>query len=346
MTFNHVSAHVSAHPGVQNYLDWLALERGRSPRTLEAYGRDLANYLGFVDERGWNLDEMEASKVQEWVHHRRSQGASDATLARGLSTVRNLHRYLVLEEMRQDDPTSKVEMPRVPPGIPKSLSEEEAFRLVTAPALELSRFSEEEGGVSAGRYRARLLRDQAVLETLYGTGMRISELTGLSLGRLEMTSESSASVLVLGKGGKERLLPVGRAAYASLLGWLSPSGRVVLEPERWKSRSDSEALFLNHRGSRLTRQGAWLLVKKYQAAAGIRGTLSPHVLRHSFATHLLDGGADIRTVQELLGHANIRTTQTYTKVSRKRLFEVYEQAHPRASAKAPRDCAALAPSRG
>lgn len=324
--------HTGVHPDVLNYLDWLALERGRSPRTLDAYGQDLANYLGFLDERGWSLDEMDASKVQEWVHHRSSEGASDATLARGLSTVRNLHRYLVLEEMRQDDPTSKVEMPRVPAGIPKSLSEEEACKLVTAPALELSRLSDEEDGGSADARRARLLRDQAVLETLYGTGMRISELTGLSLGRLEMTLESTASVLVLGKGGKERLLPVGRAAYSALALWLSPPGRAVLEPERWKSRSDSEALFLNHRGSRLTRQGAWLLVKKYQRAAGIGGTLSPHVLRHSFATHLLDGGADIRTVQELLGHANIRTTQIYTKVSRKRLFEVYEQAHPRAKA--------------
>lgn len=313
---------------MRNYLDWLSLERGRSPLTLQAYRQDIAHYLGYLEERGWSIEEMSTPRIQEWVHSRRADGLSAATLARGLSAVRNLHRYLVSEETQTDDPSSDVEMPRVPSGIPKALSEEEACRLVTAPDKSLSALLA--AGAKGGRTFARMLRDKAVLETLYGCGVRISELTGASLGSLNIACQSEATLLVRGKGDKERLLPVGKAAFAALSEWLGPHGRAVLEPERWRSRRDSKALFLNHRGSRLTRQGAWLLLKKYQREAGIDAVLSPHVLRHSFATHLLDGGADIRTVQELLGHVNIRTTQLYTKVSRKRLFEVYEAAHPRA----------------
>ncbi len=321
-------------PSVESYLDWLALEKGRSLHTLEAYRQDLTQYLGYMALRGWRLEEMDAVRVQDWVHSRRAEGLSPATVARGLSTVRNLHRYLMLEEMHSDDPTAAVEMPGVPAGIPKALSEEEAERLVTAPSAELEALFGVGDGAESGatsRRRALLLRDRAIMETLYGTGVRISELVGLSIQRLNLSCLDDASVLVLGKGNKERMLPVGSVAFEALGEWLGAFGRPVLEPERWRSKSDSESLFLNHRGGRLTRQGAWQMIRKYQRATGIEG-VSPHVLRHSFATHLLDGGADIRTVQELLGHANISTTQTYTKVSRRRLFEVYYVTHPRARA--------------
>jgi integrase/recombinase XerD len=170
-------------------------------------------------------------------------------------------------------------------------------------------------------------RDRAILETLYGTGMRISELCGLSLGDLDL---GDRLVRVLGKGSKERILPVGRLAAEALTDWLGEEGRLQLEPVRWARRGDQEAIFLNVRGGRLTRQGAWGVVHKYAALVGLEEKLHPHVLRHSCATHLLEHGADIRSVQELLGHASLTTTQRYTKVTAERLRNVYDQAHPRA----------------
>jgi integrase/recombinase XerD len=171
------------------------------------------------------------------------------------------------------------------------------------------------------------LRDRALLELLYATGARISEACGLSLGDFDTEEQL---VRLFGKGAKERIVPYGRHAAQALAEWLGPSGRPHLEPERWARRGDAEAVFLNRRGARLSRQAAWAMVKQYGDRVGIGGKLSPHVLRHSCATHLLDHGADLRVVQELLGHASISTTQIYTKVSQERLFEVYRTAHPRA----------------
>ncbi len=170
-------------------------------------------------------------------------------------------------------------------------------------------------------------RDRAILELLYGTGMRISELCGLSISDLEL---ETGLVRVLGKGGKERLVPVGRLAHQALDAWLSPSGRRHFEPARWPRRQDADAVFLNQRGGRLSRQGAWTLVRRYGDRVGLGDRLSPHVLRHSCATHMLDHGADVRVVQELLGHASVATTQVYTKVSSDRLRSAFESAHPRA----------------
>jgi integrase/recombinase XerD len=172
------------------------------------------------------------------------------------------------------------------------------------------------------------LRDRAILETLYGTGMRISECVGLSLDDFDL---DAALIRVTGKGDKQRLVPVGRLAEAALRAWLAAPGRSELAPENWASRSDQMAVFLNHRGGRLSRQGMWGVIRKYGLQVGIADRLSPHVLRHSCATHMLDHGADIRTVQELLGHASISTTQIYTKVSTERLLAVYRSAHPRAT---------------
>jgi integrase/recombinase XerD len=166
-----------------------------------------------------------------------------------------------------------------------------------------------------------------MLELLYATGARISEVVGLSVGDIDF---DESLVRLFGKGSKERIVPYGSAAGAALDEWFSPSGRAEMVPARWKRRDDAEAVFLNQRGGRLSRQGAWLVINKYGELAGIRDHLSPHVLRHSCATHLLDHGADLRIVQEMLGHASISTTQVYTKVSQERLWEVYRSAHPRA----------------
>ena len=295
----------------EEFLDWLVLSKGRAANTIDAYRRDLAGYLAFGADFGWDHRDVSAAGVLAWVRARLGAGLAAATVKRGLTTVRNFHRWLQLEELRSDDPTVTVELPRVPRGLPKALSEQEAAALVDAPA----------GGGPLAR------RDRAVLETLYGTGVRVSELVGLSLGDMDL---AAASLRVLGKGSKERVAPLGRLARAALEDWLAPAGRGEMEPERWASRDDSEAVFLNRRGTRLSRQGVYQLVRHHGEAAGIAAPLTPHVLRHSFATHLLDNGADIRVVQELLGHAKVTTTQIYTSVSRERLFRVYADAHPRA----------------
>jgi len=209
------------------------------------------------------------------------------------------------------DPSADVELPKVPRGVPKALSEADVERLL--------------GSVIGDEPLPR--RDRAILEVLYGTGLRISELVGLSLADLDL---DAGLLRAFGKGSKERIVPIGRFATAALVAWLGEGGRPEMEPQRWARRGDSEAIFLNTRGGRLSRQGAWMVVHRAGERCGLAGRLSPHVLRHSCATHMLDHGADIRTVQELLGHASITTTQVYTKVSTERLWSVYLQAHPRA----------------
>jgi integrase/recombinase XerD len=225
--------------------------------------------------------------------------------------VRTFHRFLADEGQAPGDPAAFVAPPRVPQGLPKPLTEDEVRSLLDA--------------VVGDEPIAR--RDRALLEVLYGTGARISEVCGLSLGDVDL---DGALLRLFGKGAKERVVPVGRYAREALDAWLSPSGRGRLVPKQWARRSDADAIFLNRRGSRLSRQGAWAIVRQYGDRVGLRDRLSPHVLRHSCATHLLDHGADIRIVQELLGHASISTTQVYTKVSAERLQAVYEAAHPRA----------------
>ncbi len=196
--------------------------------------------------------------------------------------------------------------------MPKALSEAEVGALLEAV----------EGDDPAAR------RDRAILEVLYGTGLRISELVGLSLTDIDL---DAGLLRAFGKGAKERVVPVGRYATAALVAWLGEGGRPELEPDRWARRGDAEAVFLNTRGGRLSRQGAWLAVRRAGERVGLADRLSPHVLRHSCATHMLDHGADVRTVQELLGHASISTTQVYTRVSAERLWSVYRTAHPRAT---------------
>ncbi len=295
----------------EEFLSWMATERGRSANTLAAYRRDLKGYWSWLSELGLTMHSVDRAALDMFVGERRAAGGAPSSVARQVAAIRMLHRFLAEEGMRSDDPTADIEGIRVPAGIPHPLSENEVVSLLAAPP------SNDPVG----------LRDRALLEFLYATGARISEACGLSLGDFD---HEVHLVRLFGKGSKERIVPYGRHAAVALAEWLGPFGRRHLEPERWARRNDSEAVFLNLRGARLSRQAAWAMVKKYGDRVGLGDRLSPHVLRHSCATHLLDHGADLRIVQELLGHASISTTQVYTKVSQQRLFEVYRAAHPRA----------------
>ena len=299
----------------EDFLIWLAVEKGRSKNTLDAYRRDLLRYRDHLQRRGATVAKASHDDVIAFVHVLMGEGLASSSVTRTLVAVRGLHRFLVAEEIRPDDPAAEVEMPRVPRGLPKALTLDEVTSLINA--------------VKGDDPVAR--RDRAMLETLYGTGVRISELTGMSLGDLDL---HDGLLRVLGKGDKERIVPVGRLAATALTEWLAPMGRGEMEPDRWARRDDAEAIFLNQRGGRLSRQGAWGVVRRHGNEVGLGERLSPHVLRHSCATHMLDHGADIRTVQELLGHASISTTQIYTKVSTERLLAVYRSAHPRATGSA------------
>jgi integrase/recombinase XerD len=296
---------------VEEYLTWLAVERGRAPSTIEAYRRDLRRYVAWLQERGIDIDAVREADLVAYVHALREHGLAAATTARAVVAARALHTYLAVEGTAATDPGADVVAPAVPSGLPKALAEDDITRLLE--------------GVAGDRPVDR--RDRAILEVLYGTGLRIAELVGLSLADVDL---DGGLLRAFGKGRKERIVPLGRLARQSLEGWLDPGGRPSMAPAQWARRTDAEAVFLNQRGGRLTRQGAWLVVKQRADAVGLGASVWPHVLRHSCATHMLDRGADIRAVQELLGHASIATTQTYTRVSTERLRSVYEAAHPRA----------------
>lgn len=295
---------------------WLRVERGLAPNSLAAYRRDLRRYVAYLRRIGETdpaaVDEaVVAAYVEELKQARTDEGTArykESSIARALAAVHSFHRFCVEEGLLVADPSEEIGGPRVPQGIPKALTEAEVGRLLDA--------------VPGDGPRPR--RDRAILETLYAGGLRISELVGLDLGDVDLYD---GQVRVLGKGNKERVVPLGRSAREAVGDYLT-GGRPELV-----GRQTTSALFLNARGGRLTRQGAWLIVRAAGDRAGLRGRLFPHVLRHSCATHMLDHGADIRVVQELLGHASLSTTQVYTKVSPERLRAVYDAAHPRARAR-------------
>ena len=298
---------------VATYLDHLAVERGSARNTISSYRRDLDRYGHFLSERHrTDLRSVAEVDVSDFVTALRigddvfpALAASSA--ARTLIAVRGLHRFALAEGLVDIDAASTVKPP--PPGrrLPKSLSVDEVFALLESAGGELSE-------------APRGLRDRALLELLYSTGARISEAVGLDVDDIDTDSRS---VLLRGKGGKQRIVPVGRPAIEAVDAYLV-RGRPALV-----SRS-TPALMLNSRGGRLSRQSAWQVLQTAAERAGISGAVSPHTLRHSFATHLLDGGADVRVVQELLGHASVTTTQIYTLVTVTTLREVWSEAHPRA----------------
>lgn len=298
-------------PGdVEEFLTHLAIEKGRSANTLTAYRHDLRRYVGYLDATP--VAAASDVDVQGFRDALFELGLARSSVNRSLTAVRGLHRYLFAEGITRTDPTADLEPSKLPKGLPKALPESDITRLFDVVV-----------GTDA---MAR--RDRAILETLYGTGMRISECVALSLDDVDL---EAGLIRVTGKGDKQRLVPVGRFAESALTAWIEPQGRGALAPTSWKSRSDQLAIFLNHRGGRLSRQGMWGMIRKHGLEAGIADRLSPHVLRHSCATHMIDHGADIRTVQELLGHASISTTQLYTKVSTDLLVRAYTAAHPRAA---------------
>ncbi len=298
---------------VEEFLTWLVAERGRSANTLAAYRRDLVSYCAWLEESGRTLDSVQSADLDAYVGVLRERGLAPSSVKRATVAVRSLHRFRSDEGLAPTDPSAGVETPRVPAGLPKALTEAEVGSLL----------DQVEGESAIAR------RDRAILEVLYGTGARISEVCALSLGDVDL---DAGLLRLFGKGSKERVVPIGRFARVALAQWLDEEGRGVIAPEQFARRTDADAVFLNARGGRLGRQGAWAIVRKYGDAAGLGDRLTPHVLRHSCATHMLDHGADIRAVQELLGHASITTTQVYTMVSNDRLFAVYDAAHPRAHA--------------
>ena len=295
----------------EEFLVWMSAERGRARNTVQAYRRDLLHYQRWLHERSLTPLTVAHDDLVDFVAERRTTAAATSSVARQIAAIRMLHRYLAVEQYRVDDPAARLEGVRVPSGIPKPLTEAQIVSLLDAVV----------GNEPIHR------RDRALLELAYATGARVSELVGLSIGDIDF---DDTLVRVFGKGSKERIVPFGSAAAAALDEWFGPSGRARMVPDRWRRRNDAEAIFLNQRGGRLSRQGAWLVIRKYGERAGITDPLSPHVLRHSCATHLLDHGADLRIVQEMLGHASISTTQIYTRVSQDRLWEVYRASHPRA----------------
>ena len=297
---------------VEEFLAWLWSEKGRSANTLSAYRSDLRRYVHWLADRGRTHLDATSADLTAFVAERRADGAAASTVARQLASVRMLHRYLAVEGLRADDPSSALEGVKVPSGLPKPLTETQVTALIDAVT----------------GHRPVDQRDRALLELLYATGARISEAVGLSLSDLDLDARQ---VRLFGKGAKERIVPFGSSAAGALDVWLSGAGRPRMVPTQWRRRDDSDAVFLSVRGSRLTRQAAWLVVKNYGRRAGIGDDLSPHVLRHSCATPLLAHGAALRVVQEMLGHASISTTQVYTRVSQQRLWDVYRSAHPRAT---------------
>ena len=277
------------------------MERGLSVNTIAAYRRDLEGYLGYLEHEAPTPD-----LVDGFVASLKERGLRPSTIARKLAAVRGLHRFLIAEGESEEDPTRFTETPRTRMALPKALDVHEAIRLVESPPTD----------TILGR------RDRAMLETLYGTGVRVSELVELDLTELELETRSA---MVTGKGGKQRLVPLGRPAVETIRAYLPDRAELC------RSGDDPGAVFLNARGGRLSRQGIFGIVRKHALRVGIASNrISPHVLRHSAATHMVEGGADLRTVQEILGHASVSTTQVYTRMTLRHLHEVYMEAHPRA----------------
>ncbi len=288
------------------FLNYLAVERGLAANTLDAYGRDLQGYLAFLEREGIpSLAEVTPVHVVGYLGHLKEQGRSPRTVARHLSAIRTFHRFLFAEGFLPGNPTEYLDSPRLKRNLPPILSVEEVERLLEAPRP----------GEPTG------LRDKAMLELLYATGLRVTELVRLKLSEVNLVV---GYVRCLGKGSKERIVPLGTQAVHWVKRYLEEA-RPVLAQGR-----SSPYLFLGRGGKALTRQGFWKLLKAYVRAAGIGKRVSPHTLRHSFATHLLERGADLRALQLMLGHADISTTEIYTHLSRVHLKEIYDRFHPRA----------------
>jgi integrase/recombinase XerD len=289
---------------IADYLAHLALERNLSPRTLDSYGRDLRQFGRWLDEKSLSLKDLDRAGIRGYLGSRRDHGLSARSSARALSSLRSFFRFLVGYGSIEVDPTVDVQSPSLWRTVPHALNPGEIEALLAAPDTD----------TPLG------IRDRAMFETLYATGLRVSELVGLTVDRVRL---DPGFVRVIGKGRKERLVPLGDTSISWIDRYLGTA-----RPELDRKRAPE--LFLNHRGNRLTRQGFWKILRNQGRRAGIQSQLSPHVVRHSFATHLVENGADLRAVQMMLGHASLTTTEIYTHVARERLRRLYDEKHPRA----------------
>jgi integrase/recombinase XerD len=289
---------------IHDYIAHLAVERNLSPRTLESYSRDLRQFREWTEKQKIAPGSIDRNHIRSYLGSRRDAGLSPRSSARALSAIRGLFRFLVASEKLSADPTANIRSPSLWRTVPHTLSGAEIDSLLAAP----------DTSTTLG------LRDRAMFETLYATGLRVSELVNLTIDRVRL---DPGFVRVIGKGRKERLVPLGLSAIE----WIeryTEGARAILDRDR------RPELFLNHRGGALTRQGFWKILRRQAEQTGISTHFSPHVIRHSFATHLVENGADLRAVQMMLGHSSLTTTEIYTHVARERLRKLYDEKHPRA----------------
>lgn len=291
---------------IEEFFHFLLIERGLSENTIQAYKRDLFLYYQFLREHrkisAWK--QVSRNDIMQFMYRLNDEGKSSSTIARMLSTLRLFHQFLIREYDLKEDPSLHIETPKTMRKLPKILSADEIDKLLTITPV--NKFA---------------IRNKAMLETLYATGLRVSELIKLTMNDLHL---SMGFVRCFGKGSKERIVPLGEIAKDAVQLYIESARGEFVKNKR------TETLFVNHHGNPLSRQGFWKIIKEVAHQAGIEKELSPHTLRHSFATHLLENGADLRAVQEMLGHADISTTQIYTQVSKARLKDIYRTHHPRA----------------
>lgn len=293
------------HRILDEYLNFLTVEKGASFNTLEAYSRDINRYVAFMEKKGVrSIADITPDEVISWLSELRGQGLAANSMNRGLAAIRGFHKFLLAERKTGSNPLANIGAAKIWMRLPDTLSREEMNRLLSQPG--------------AGTKSA--LRDTAMLELMYATGLRVSELISLNMNDINW---QVGYLTTMGKGSKERIVPIGKSAYDCLYRYVQE-----LRPAFLKKRQ-TDALFLNKSGAAFSRQGFWKIVKKYAAQAGLQKKVHPHTFRHSFATHLMEGGADLRSVQMMLGHADISTTQIYTHVTRERLKEVHRKYHPR-----------------
>ena len=291
---------------VQQFISYLASERGLAQNTLESYGRDLRYFQQYLESNQLTFATGSTNEIiRTYLDELKKQGKAVSTISRNLAALKSFYQYLLKEQYLDVDPASKIESPKLEKKLPQVLSVQQVELLLKQPNINLP----------AG------LRDNAMLELLYATGIRVSELITINVNDVNL---ELGYIKCFGRGAKERVVPLGSIASKCVAQYLR-KGRTTLVRSK-----QEEAMFVNHHGRRLTRQGFWKIIKKYASEAHIEQKITPHTLRHSFATHLLENGADLRSVQEMLGHADISTTQIYTHVTKNRLKEVYDKAHPRA----------------
>lgn len=291
---------------LKDFLHYLIVEKGLAENTIQSYRRDISAYLIFIETKLQITDINHVTRVHimQFLSCLKDEGKSARTIARHIASIRSFHHFLILDKIVDHDPTVHIETPHPELKLPKVLNTDEVDTLLNTPDLT----------TTLG------LRDKAMLELMYATGMRVSELVNLNINDVHL---SLGFVRCLGKGNKERIIPIGKMATEALKEYLEKA-----RPKLINQKNKTDSLFMNHHGQRLSRQGFWKILKQMAVKAGIEKELTPHTLRHSFATHLLENGADLRSVQELLGHSDISTTQIYTHVTKTRLKDVYNQFHP------------------